>query len=86
MDIGNRLDINLRQASGAELAFVTLTEETGKTTVNFDTNGILTGEYSLVLESFDLNSTVRSSLKTDLITITITASADDDSDFNAVVS
>ena len=58
MPIGNILNINLRQTSGAELAFVTLTEETGKTTVNFDTNGISTGEYSLILESFDLNSSV----------------------------
>ena len=56
ISIGNLLDINLRQASGNELSFVTLSELNDYTLVIIDTNGLQDNEYKLVLESFDKNS------------------------------
>ena len=35
-DIGNQLDINLRQVPGNELSYVSFTEETGQTLVNIN--------------------------------------------------
>ena len=69
--IGNQLDINLRQSLGNELSFVTLTEHSGQTIVNIDAKDLQVAEYKLILESFDQNSSVKSTLKTDEITIRI---------------
>ena len=63
------MNINLRQASGSVLSFVTLTEQSDQTLVNIDATGVQPAEYSLILESFDQNSSVKSTLRTDEITI-----------------
>ena len=52
------MDISVRQAVGNVVSFVTLTEQTGQTLVDIDTTNVQSGEYSLVLESFDKNSSV----------------------------
>ena len=48
---------------------MTLTEQTGQTLVNIDAKDIQSAEYRLILESFDQNSSVKSTLRTDEITI-----------------
>ena len=50
---------------------MTLIEQTGQTQVDIDAKGVEPGEYKLTLESFDQNSSVYSTLKTDEITIII---------------
>ena len=50
---------------------MTFTEESSQTLVRINAEHIQPGEYSLVLESFDLNSSVKSALKTDLIVIKV---------------
>ena len=71
--IVNNLDIMMRQQAGTELSWVTFTEDT-ETQVHFapDTS-VAPGEYTVVLESFDNNSAVKSALKTDTITVTVTS-------------
>ena len=50
---------------------MTFTEESSQTLVSFNTEDVKPGEYNLILESFDLNSKVKSALKTDLILIKV---------------
>ena len=71
--IGNDLAINLRQKTGEELSFVSLVNGTISTYVILYTAGVAPGEYSLVLESYDLNSNgaVPATLKTDTISIIV---------------
>ena len=45
--------INLRQKPGSELEFVTLTNQATSTHVTIDGSGVLPGEYTLFLESFN---------------------------------
>ena len=51
---------------------MTLTEETSQTLVSLNAKGVQPGEYNLILQSFDQNSSVKSTLKTDQITIIVT--------------
>jgi len=70
--LGNTLDIMLRQKTGAAFSWVTFTQDTLVTKVNLAPDrSVPPGEYSLVLESFDLAGGVYSTLKTDTITVTV---------------
>ena len=70
--IGTEMAIDLRQADGTELSFVTLINQSGTTEVFIDAIGVVTGDdYELVLQSFNALTTVQSSLKTDIIEVTV---------------
>ena len=69
--IGNTLDINLRQMSEHHLSFISFTEKTGVTEVTIDSIGVAPGVYTIYIESFDANSNVQSILKTDMIEVTV---------------
>ena len=71
LTIGNILQINLRQKSGFELDFVSLSNTLGSTDVMIDGEIPTPGTYELVLESFDEASSVQSALKTDRIQIEV---------------
>jgi len=71
-EIGNQLAVDLRQQGGAELEFVTFVNGVTSTEVIFDTTDVQIGVYYLVLESYDTSSNVKSTLKTDTVTITVT--------------
>ena len=70
--IGNELNINLRQKPGSEVSWAQIIQ-TSPTLVKIDTTGIKAGNYTLTLESFDLNGSVYSTLRTDEIKIEVTA-------------
>ena len=70
--IGNELAIDLRQKAGTELPFVTFTNKATATDVVIDATGVMPGEYTLDLEAFDTNSSVKSTLKTDTVKIVVT--------------
>ena len=63
--------INLRQATSAELAFVSISEEDGQSIVHIDSEGIPLGDYELKLESYDAESSSQPTLKTDTILVTV---------------
>ena len=71
--IGNVLAINLRQKIGTELSFVTFVNGQDSTEVIIESTNISPGDYTLILESFDMNSrgTVAATLATNIVTITI---------------
>ena len=52
---------------------MTLVEQSGSTWVQIDTKGLVVGSYTLILESFNTLSLAQSTLKTDTITLTVTA-------------
>ena len=62
----------MRQKVGSELSFVTFTNRATSTDVIINTNGVLPGVYTLVLQSYDTTGAVFSTLKTDTIIITVT--------------
>ena len=68
--IGNTLDINLRQKAGTELFWVTL-EQGNPTLIKTVPAGVAPGDYTLILQSFDNNGSVKSTLKEDVITIIV---------------
>ena len=68
--IGNSLDIHLRQKADQVLPWVQLTQGS-PSQVNISPNGTPTGEYELVLESFDQNSVVKAALFTDNVIIKV---------------
>ena len=62
----------MRQQSGAELSFVSLSNLAESTIVTIDGSNLsLLGDYELVLESFDEANTVQSTLKKDRIQISV---------------
>lgn len=65
----------MRQAASQppQLDFVKLTRLSGHTRVELDAADVAVGSYELVLESYDANSSVRSTLKTDTITVHVEA-------------
>ena len=67
------MQINMRQQSEAELDFVNLVNTITSTEVTIDGNSLASGDYELVLESFDEANTVQSTLKTDRIIISVEA-------------
>jgi len=69
--IGNTLDVKLRQKPGTELPWVTITQGS-PSVVKLSPVGVSPGTYTLTLESFDDNGTVKSALSTDKITLTVT--------------
>ena len=72
IEIATELAINLRQPVGSELSFVSFIEDTNETLVHIDTWGFAMGEQvQVTLESFNTLSTIQSTLKTDVITVTI---------------
>ena len=71
LTIGNNLQIDMRQRSGAELSFVSLSNGASSTRVTIDGNGRALGDYELILESFDQASGVFSTLKTNRIMLTV---------------
>ena len=70
--IANILAIDLRQKAGSELSSVTFTNGKTSTDVSLDATSLSPGEYTLVLESFDLN-VPELALKTDIIKIIVMA-------------
>ena len=68
--IGNELDIILRQKEGNEIPWVTI-EQGSPSRVFIDSGNTVPGHYTLILQSFDNNGSVKSTLKEDTITITI---------------
>ena len=65
--------IDLRQQAGSELSFVSLVNGAASTDVVIDTTGVLPGEYTLVLESFDTNSNLPGLTRyTDTIILVVT--------------
>lgn len=65
---------NLRLAGDAsKFSFVTLVEdqESGKSIIRIDTQGVEVGEYDIVFESFDSESIVQATQMTDVIKLTI---------------
>ena len=62
----------MRQKVGSELSFVTFANRATSTDVIFNTNGVSPGVYTLVLQSYDTAGVVFSTLKTDIITLTVT--------------
>ena len=59
LEIGNNLKISMRQRSGAELSFVSLSNLALSTSVTIDGSSLtIIGNYELVLESFDEANTV----------------------------
>ena len=66
LPIGNELDMYMRQASPT-LSFVALTNYSWYWIVVINTMNIELGAYTLKLESYDNNSSVKSTLKTDTI-------------------
>ena len=64
------LDINLRQKAGTELLWVTL-EQGNPTHIKIVPAAVAPGDYTLILQSYDKNGSVKSTLKEDLITITV---------------
>lgn len=74
--IGNTLAIDLRQAAGGpQLDFVSFVSQSDSVDVEIDTSDVSLGTYELVLESFDANSGVYSTLKKDTIQIVVTEPA-----------
>jgi len=69
--IGNTLNIQMRQKTGVELTWVTFTDSTLATTVNFAPSSTITGPFTLELESYDQAGGVYSTLKKDSILITV---------------
>ena len=66
----------MRQQSGAELSFVSLSNLASLTKVKIDGSNLTNlGDYELVLESFDEANTVQSTLKTDRILISVVSAA-----------
>ena len=66
--------IKLRQSASADLPFVTISEEAESSTVFIVSTGIEIGDYELVLESFYTLGTHMSTLKTDIIVVSVTKS------------
>ena len=71
--IGNTLDIRLRQNSKGSHSWVYFTEQSTSTVVTLAPIEISLGDHIVLLESYDNNSSVSSTLKQDLITVTVTA-------------
>ena len=77
--IGDQLAIELRQKAGSEIPFVSFINFASSTDVVIDATGVLPGEYTLVLESFDTNSDLQElTLKTDIITIVVAIQGNSD--------
>ena len=71
------LDINLRQKAGTEILWVTLEQGSSTTRIVIVPTAVAPGDYTLILQSFDNNGSVKSTLKEDFITITILAQTPD---------
>ena len=69
--IGNVLAIDLRVGNESEITSVQLKNGPTATEVTIDTTGLAVGTYTLVLESFDINGEVFSTLRTDSVTISV---------------
>ena len=61
----------MRQKSGQDLSFVSFAEKAVSTAVSIDSYGVAPGVYTIYIESFDANSNVKSTLKTDMIEVTL---------------
>ena len=70
-EIGNTLSIKLRQKVGSELPWVTITPGTIDDQVDLNTAGISAGDFSLILESFDDDSTATTKSVLDTLVITV---------------
>lgn len=71
-NIGNFLAIKLRLSSDSDLiSSVGLNNQAAATEVTIDTSDLAVGNHTLKLESFDANGGVLSTLKTDIITVTV---------------
>lgn len=71
-EIADILAINLRQKPGFELPWASVINLFDSATVNINLLGVLPGQYSLVLESVDTNSSLPDLvLRTDTVTITV---------------
>ena len=74
---GTEHTINLRQANSSQLPFVAISEEIGQSIVLMDSAGAAIGDYELQLESYDASGSIQSTLKTDIIQVSIIAVQED---------
>lgn len=72
-EIGNVLNINLRQKSGSELPFVSFRQNVNRTEVDVSPGDVPVGFYDLVIQSYDVNSplVLASTLKEETISIQV---------------
>ena len=71
MTIGNTLKIMLRQKKGSEQSWVSINQGDPFLVEIAPNEYTAFGEYKIILESYDDNGTVKSALKTDIITVTV---------------
>ena len=72
ISIANTLEPKLRQSSGSELDWVSISAlGTGASEIKIDATDLEGGEYKITIESYDASSSVDSTLKTDEITVTV---------------
>ena len=69
-DIGNTLNIQLRQKSGAELDMVTIIQGS-PALLQISPSKLDKGEFKLILQSYVNNSFMKSTLREDTITLTM---------------
>ena len=58
LQIGNTIDIELRQKVGNQLSWATVTQHGTEAQVLLDTSSVSAADYNLILESFDKNSSL----------------------------
>ena len=63
--------INLRQATHSKLPFVTISEESGQSLVQINSKDTSVGDYELRIESYDALSSIKPTLKTDIVLISV---------------
>jgi len=74
--IGNTLNVMLRQKAGSELTWVTFTQDTLDTKVNLAPDiSLAPGDFTVILESYDLDGGVFSALKTDSVILKVLPNA-----------
>ena len=64
----------MRHKSGSDVDWVHINQKGLQHELIFDAFGVSAGNYTVILESYDINGKVQSALKTDYITVTVTTS------------
>lgn len=65
--IGNELWINIKQGADNTLGFIEISLTATESVLKLNGAGVEPGTYELIIESFDENSTVKTTLKKDTI-------------------
>ena len=71
MPIGNNLDIRLRQAESHSKDWIKIDPTNEAIYLQQPSGGLVAGTHTVVIESYDANSSVKSALKTDLIVVNV---------------